>query len=88
VTTLEIAVLIDLPETPYFVATLAALEHTAATSAVDVRPLVIRTDALDEQSVRRAAAVVVGPGSPYREPDPVYGAIRTARQQGIPLVGT
>jgi CTP synthase (UTP-ammonia lyase) len=86
---LEIAVLIDLPETqPYFVATLAELEHAATASALDVHTLVIRTDTLDEQSVRRAAAVVVGPGSPYREPDAVYDAIRSAREQGIPLVGT
>ena len=85
----EIAVLIDLPETqPYFVATLAALEHAAASSSLDVRALVIRTDTLEERSVSRVAAVVVGPGSPYREPDAVYAAIRTAREQGIPLGGT
>jgi CTP synthase (UTP-ammonia lyase) len=89
VTVLEVAVLIDLPETqPYFVATLAALEHAATASSLDVCPLVIRTDRLEEQAVSRVAAVVVGPGSPYREPDAVYDAIRTAREQGIPLVGT
>jgi CTP synthase (UTP-ammonia lyase) len=89
VTVLEVAVLIDLPETqPYFVATLAALEHAAVASSIDIRPTVIRTDRLDEQALRGVAAVVVGPGSPYREPDAVYGAIRTAREHGIPLVGT
>ena len=85
----EIAVLIDLPETQsYFAATLAALEHAAASSSVDMRPLVIRTDTLEERSIARVAAVVVGPGSPYCEPDAVNAAIRTAREQGIPLVGT
>jgi CTP synthase (UTP-ammonia lyase) len=86
---LEIAVLIDLPEAhPYFLATLAALDHAAAASALDVRQLVIRTDGLEDRAVCRAAAVVVGPGSPYRDPDAVHSAIRTAREQGIPLVGT
>jgi CTP synthase (UTP-ammonia lyase) len=85
----EIAVLIDLPEAQsYFAATLAALEHAAASSSVDMRPLVIPTDTLEARSIARVAAVVVGPGSPYREPDAVYAAIRTAREQGIPLVGT
>lgn len=32
--------------------------------------------------------VWIGPGSPYRDDEAVLGAIRTAREQGIPLVGT
>ena len=34
------------------------------------------------------AAVVVGPGSPYRNRDGVLAVIRSAREKGIPLVGT
>jgi hypothetical protein len=34
------------------------------------------------------AAVVVGPGSPYRNPDGVHDVVRTARERGVPLVGT
>lgn len=32
--------------------------------------------------------VVIGPGSPYQRMDPVLEAIRTARERGLPLVGT
>ena len=87
---LPLAILIDLPETqPYFIATLAALYHAAATAAsLDIQPKVIRTDHLDQQNISDYAAIVVGPGSPYRNPDAVHAAIRTAREQGIPLVGT
>lgn len=85
---LDIAVLIDLPENqPYFVATLAAIEHAAAASGVAARGCVVRTDRLNGR-LSDYAAVVVGPGSPYREPEAAIAAIRTAREQGIPLVGT
>jgi hypothetical protein len=63
---LEIAVLIDLPETqPSFVATLAALDHAAAARSLDVRPLVIRTDRLDALD---AIPVLIGPVQAEAEP--------------------
>jgi CTP synthase (UTP-ammonia lyase) len=49
---------------------------------------VIRTDQLDGRAISDFGAVVVGPGSPYRNPEAALAAIRTAREQGIPLVGT
>jgi CTP synthase (UTP-ammonia lyase) len=86
---LNIAVLIDLPETqPYFVATLAALQHAADAAGIETQHVVVRTDRLDNQTIHGCAGVVVGPGSPYREPEAVHDAIRAAREQGIPLVGT
>jgi CTP synthase (UTP-ammonia lyase) len=87
--TLNVAVLIDLSDTqPYFIATLAAVEHAARAAGVEARHTVVRTDRLDPRTIRDCAAIVVGPGSPYREPEAVHDAIRTAREQGIPLVGT
>jgi CTP synthase (UTP-ammonia lyase) len=89
VVTLNVAVLIDLPETqPYFVATLAALEHAARAVDIDAQPAIMRTDRLNAHALKDYAAVVVGPGSPYRDPEAVLDAIRAAREQGIPLVGT
>ena len=32
--------------------------------------------------------MVVGPGSPYREPDAALDVIGSAREGGVPLVGT
>ncbi len=85
-----ITVLIDLaPEQRYHAATLAALEHASARlgAAVDVR--MVPTDTIDGQLIADpGAAVVVGPGSPYRDQEAVHAVVRTAREKGIPLVGT
>lgn len=45
-------------------------------------------DALDEEAVRGFDAVWVLPGSPYRSEAGVLTAIRTAREGGIPFLGT
>jgi CTP synthase (UTP-ammonia lyase) len=86
---ITLAVLMDLPEgQPYYAATLAALDHAAQARSVDARVQVVRTDGLGDGRELPWSAVVIGPGSPYREPEAVLTAIRTAREQGIPLVGT
>jgi len=86
---IALAVLIDLPEgQPYYVATLAALVHAAHARSVDAHVEVVRTDRLGDGSRLPYSAVVIGPGSPYREPEAVITAVRTAREQGIPLVAT
>ena len=80
-------VLIDSPPTaPYHVATIAALRH-----AIDLRVDrssfvidVVRTDAVDGIG----DAVVIGPGTPYRDPRAAEDVITAARERGIPLVGT
>ena len=80
-----ITVLMDRPpEQAYHGATVAALEHAAAAldRAVDVR--VVTTDAIGTLG----DGVVIGPGSPYREPMAVESVIRQARERGLPLVGT
>ena len=80
-----ITVLMDLPpEQAYHRATVAALEHAADAlgAAVDVH--VVTTDAIGALG----DGVVIGPGSPYRDPMAVESVIRQARERGLPLVGT
>jgi CTP synthase (UTP-ammonia lyase) len=85
-----ITVLIDLPpDHGYHLATLAALEHASQSldMAVDVRS--VPTDGIESQLIADpGAAVVVGPGSPYRNREAALNVIRSAREMGIPLVGT
>jgi len=45
-------------------------------------------EAGDEDVIRGFDAVWVVPGSPYRSESGVLGAIRTAREEGIPFLGT
>jgi CTP synthase (UTP-ammonia lyase) len=51
---------------------------------------VVRTDTLrDRPDVATAyTGLVIGPGSPYRDAEAVLDAIRSARERGVPLVGT
>ena len=86
-----VSVLMDLPAGhAYHRATVAALGHAAAhlSMAVDVR--VVRTDQVGSvrQLVTDSTAIVVGPGSPYVDPDAAIAAVRAAREAGVPLVGT
>ncbi len=57
----------------------------AGAAARDVQ--VLPTTELDP-SLGAFAAAVIGPGSPYDRMEPVLEAIRTAREKGLPLVGT
>jgi CTP synthase (UTP-ammonia lyase) len=86
---LTIAVLMDLShEQPYHRATLAALAH-AATGRCDVRTVVVPTDTIGGRIADELGdALVVGPGSPYRNAEAVLDAIESARTRGVPLVGT
>jgi CTP synthase (UTP-ammonia lyase) len=80
-----ITVLMDLPEAnDSFRYTVEALDHAIVASHADVAVRVVPTDAIGELG----HAVVIGPGSPYRDPRAAEEVIRTAREKGIPLVGT
>ena len=55
--------------------------------ATEIR--IVPTASIGIEMVRHpGSAVVVGPGSPYANPDAVHAVIRTARERGVPLVGT
>jgi CTP synthase (UTP-ammonia lyase) len=85
---LRVAVLIDLPPgQAYHVATLEAIEHASRALGVAVESRVLRTNTIPGD-LDDYAAIIVGPGSPYDDPEAVHAAIRTARERGIPLVGT
>ena len=87
---LPIAVVVDsAPTHPYHIATRAAIEHAADALSLSADILVTPSDTLaDPSAVETYAAVVIGPGSPYRAPEAVLATIRAARERGVPLVGT
>ena len=53
-------------------------------AGTDIAVEVVRTDAVGTVG----AAVVIGPGSPYRDPATAEQVVEEARREGIPLVGT
>jgi hypothetical protein len=76
------------PNHRYHLATLAALDH-ASSIASPLRTVVVLTDTIGGRAADSLGdAVVVGPGSPYREPEAVFNVIGSARARGVPLVGT
>ena len=80
-----ITVLMDLPESnDSYRYTLTALEHAIAAAQVDLTVTVARTDSRPDLG----DGIVIGPGSPYRDPAAAEAAIQTAREKGLPLVGT
>jgi CTP synthase (UTP-ammonia lyase) len=88
---LVVDLLIDLPpDHPYHAATLAALGHASEHIATPIKIRAVQTDRIRELDLIAApgSAVVVGPGSPYRDPEAVHAVVRAARERGVPLVGT
>jgi hypothetical protein len=89
----KITVLIDSPPTsPYHLATLEALRHAvdmradAASFVIEVVP----TDAIPDVDQVGAIGdgVVVGPGTPYKNPGAAEAVVTSARARGVPLVAT
>lgn len=88
---LVVTVLIDLPpDEHYHAATVAALRHASERDGAPIEIRVVPTDMIGDANVVAApgSAVVVGPGSPYRNPEAVHAVVRAARERGVPLVGT
>ena len=80
-----ITVLMDLPadnESHRF--TVDALDHAIAALDAPVSVRIVHTDAVDVLG----DGVVIGPGSPYLDAAAAERAIQTAREKGLPLVGT
>lgn len=86
----QISVIIDSPpEAKYHVATISALEHAVAALGQDIPITVVRTPDVDDAFLSSLdGGVVIGPGSPYDVPDRADAVIRSARERGVPLVGT
>ncbi|HKF16074.1 MAG TPA: hypothetical protein VKF14_02580 [Candidatus Dormibacteraeota bacterium] len=85
-----ISVLIDLaPGQQFRAATLTALEHASDRQRANVEVRVVPTDTIDRGLMAGpGSAVVIGPGSPYRNPEGVLEVVQSARERGIPLVAT
>ena len=62
----------------------ASLSHVAAEAEWIATDAVPPPEALTE----RYAGLWIAPASPYRSMDGALSAIRTARERGVPLVGT
>ena len=71
-------------------ATVSALEHAATRLKVPITVQVVATDSIGDAAtfIGRQSAVVIGPGSPYRDANCVLAVITEARERGLPLVGT
>jgi CTP synthase (UTP-ammonia lyase) len=88
---LVVTVLIDLPaDHRFYRATVAALKHAGDGRGVPVDIRVVPTDTIRDaaETAGAGSAVIIGPGSPYRDPDAAHGVVRKARELNIPLVGT
>ncbi len=87
---MRVVLVIDLPPVaPYHRATVDALGHAASAIAAPLDLRVLQSDAADLAAARDAAdGVVIGPGSPYRDEAAVWDVVRSARERGVPLVGT
>ena len=82
----RLTVLIDSePANRFHRATLTALRH--AIDASGIPDTTIDVTHTDEIGVL-GDGVVIGPGSPYRDARAAEHVVHTAREQGIPLVGT
>ena len=80
------------PKSKSHVATNAAVAHCVTALGVAVEPRWIPTGELaNESGVKRLAeygGIWIGPGSPYNSMDGALSAIRFARENRIPLLGT
>ena len=86
-----VSVLIDLPaDHPYHRATLAALEHASEHRGIPIEVQVVPTDTIRDAAriAIAGSAVIIGPGSPYRDPEAAHAVVREARERNVPLVGT
>ena len=69
-------------------ATSAAIEHSCARLNAEIESVWISTEDIDESLFQQAAAVWISPGSPYKNLTRMLWAIRTAREQQLPCLGT
>ena len=86
-----VTVLIDLrADHPYHRATLAALGHASEDRRIPIDVRVVPTDTIRDPSriAAEGSAVIIGPGSPYRDPEAAHEVVRKARERNVPLVGT
>jgi CTP synthase (UTP-ammonia lyase) len=89
----SIVILADFdPESKSHIATNEAIAHSIADLGLSITHRWINTIELSNPEVfkglDRYSGIWIGPGSPYRNMEGVLAAIRFAREQAIPLLGT
>lgn len=65
-----------------------ALVHSSAALGLKPKITWLDTDRIDRKTLGKADGILVAPGSPYRSMERVLSAIRFAREEGIPCLGT
>ena len=84
-----ISVIMDRAAGPYADPTVAAIQHAADHVGRSVSVHVVPTAQLtDDRIDALTAGVILGPGTPYDHPDRAELVVRSARERGLPLVGT
>jgi CTP synthase (UTP-ammonia lyase) len=80
------------PKNKYHVATDQSVAHAAHALGIAAESIWIDTDTLDDASAEKRLAecdaIWAGAGSPYRSMEGALRAIRFAREQGWPFIGT
>ncbi|MBX9791009.1 MAG: gamma-glutamyl-gamma-aminobutyrate hydrolase family protein [Pirellulales bacterium] len=76
------------PNFPPHLATEAAIAHSAARLGTPIEARWISTTDVDESVLRQQQGLWIAPGSPYRDMARTLAAIRFAREQGLPCLGT
>jgi CTP synthase (UTP-ammonia lyase) len=76
------------PASSVHAATNAALRHAADQLRIELASAWLSTDTLSDALFDRFAAVLIAPGSPYKDRDNALAAIRFAREHGVPCLGT
>ncbi len=76
------------PTFPPHIATTEALKHSSAAVGVEIEATWISTAAIPDSLFDDFDGIWIAPGSPYKSMERTLGAIRHAREQGIPCFGT
>jgi CTP synthase (UTP-ammonia lyase) len=76
------------PTFPPHAATSAAFEHSRQLLGADLAAAWVSTDDITPDLFQRFSAIWVAPGSPYKNLEQTLWAIRQARKNGIPCLGT
>ena len=76
------------PASELHAATSKAIEHSGRALGFDVQAEWIATDSLEPAMLSQFSGIWIAPGSPYRDMLKVLAAIKHARQQGLPCLGT
>jgi len=76
------------PTFPPHAATDAAIQHSRAFLGAELEAVWVGTDSIGADLFQRFSAIWVAPGSPYRNLEQTLWAIRQARKNGVPCLGT